>query len=156
MRIWLVTAPQVVTVDLALARPAPAMRTHTLASRLETSTPAQRGWITSIASSLLGLSTSAPGRAGDDQESDARARWQHSTVPVGALHHHADLQARTALQSDSVSYRDGPHQSRSTKASSHKPWPRRASAPPNLRSPRRALRRSTLLSCGDDSRDDSR
>jgi hypothetical protein len=37
---------------------------------------------------------SIPGRAGKIQKSEARAQWQQSTVPVGALHHHAELQAR--------------------------------------------------------------
>jgi len=37
---------------------------------------------------------SVPGRARKIQKSDARARRQQSTVPVEALHHHADLQAR--------------------------------------------------------------
>ena len=41
-RIWLVIEPQVVTVSTVLRRPAPAIRTHTLASRFDISSPAQR------------------------------------------------------------------------------------------------------------------
>ena len=41
-RIWLVIEPQVVTVSTVLRRPAPATRTHTLASLFEISSPAQR------------------------------------------------------------------------------------------------------------------
>ncbi|MDT5155227.1 MAG: hypothetical protein QOI01_6960 [Mycobacterium sp.] len=41
--IWRVVAPNVVTVSLVLRRPAPWIRTHTLASFLEISRPAQRG-----------------------------------------------------------------------------------------------------------------
>ncbi len=42
------TDDHVVTVDRALARPVPATRTHTFASRFDTSTPAHRGCTTSI------------------------------------------------------------------------------------------------------------
>ena len=37
---------------------------------------------------------SVVGRAGRFNKSDARARWHQSTVPVDALRHHAELQAR--------------------------------------------------------------
>jgi len=47
------------------------------------------------------------------------AGWQHSTVPVGALHHHADLQARRHYRGFGV-LPDGRHHSGSSTTSSRK------------------------------------
>ena len=89
--------PQVITVSVVLRRPAPAIRTHTLASFLEMSSPAHRPCTTSISSHLPHSSTDhfgvRRGEGREKRESDARARRHQSTVPVEALHHHADLRA---------------------------------------------------------------
>ncbi len=143
---WLVTAPQVVTVDLAAARPAPATRTQTFASRLETSTPAHRGCMRSMATSPFRpvRQRCAAVRSGEGrktQKSDARARRQQSTVPVGALHHQADLQARGTTEAP-VSDRNE-HDPPSSSAPGSPPDTRAGRRPtPNLREPRRALERA--------------
>src|ERR1700692_1848745 len=49
----LVIDVHVVTVEDVALRPRPWMRTHTLASRFDTSMPAQRGWITAMTVHLL-------------------------------------------------------------------------------------------------------
>src|ERR1700757_4003200 len=94
-RIWVVIEPQVVTVSTVLRRPAPATRTHTLASLFEISSPAQRACTTSTA--LVSFPPSQLGGPAwgeqEIQKSDPRARWHQSTVPAEALRHHADLQA---------------------------------------------------------------
>jgi hypothetical protein len=87
----LVTAPHVVTVDFALARPELAIRTQTLASRFEISTPAHRGCTTSIARSFLDMRTMGwvliPGRAGKIRSlrlvlkgNNPRFPWEPSTT----------------------------------------------------------------------------
>lgn len=67
---WLVTEPHVVTVDVVPARPPPAIRTQTFASRLDTSSPAQRGWTISITATSSSMSTTnsrCPSRGGQEE-----------------------------------------------------------------------------------------
>jgi len=71
-----VVAAHVRTVSTVLRRPRPAMRTHTFASRFDTSIPAQRPWMTSMINSLRS-SNEQPfdaGRAKAIRKSDARAQ----------------------------------------------------------------------------------
>src|SRR5664280_1701678 len=109
---WLVTAPQVVTVDFALVRPAPAIRTQTLASRFEISTPAHRGCTTSIARSFLNMRTRGwvlvPGRAGIIRSltlvlegNSPRFPWEPSTTML--------TYRLTGTTDESVSNRDEPN-----------------------------------------------
>ena len=85
----LVIDARVVTVDRAAARPPQATRTHSFASRLDTSRPAHRGCIRSmfLLPSATTATMSVPGRARKIQKSDARAQgnnprfsWQPSAT----------------------------------------------------------------------------
>ena len=73
--------------SIVLRRPAPATRTQTLVSFLEMSNPAHRACTTSISPPALidGPVRVRRGEGREIQESDARARRHHSTVPVEAL-----------------------------------------------------------------------
>ena len=89
-RTWLVVAPHVLTVA-DLARPLwPWTRTQTFASFFEQSIPAHRGCLISITHHFLVILVSRCGgvcfgEGGVKQESDTRARRQHSTVPVDKI-----------------------------------------------------------------------
>jgi|SRR5664280_3872711 len=109
---WLVTAPQVVTVDLAFARPEPAILTQTFASRFEISTPAHRGCTTSIAISFLDMRTMGwmliPRRAGRIRSlrlvlngNNPRFPWEPSTTML--------TYRLTGTTDESVSNRDEPN-----------------------------------------------